>query len=45
MRLFADSGFEYIRRQIERYAENTGSGGKLMVMMPSLPPAVVLEPV
>ncbi len=43
MRLFADSGFEYIRRQIERYVDIAGSGSKLMVMMPSLPPAVVLE--
>jgi hypothetical protein len=42
MRLFADSGFEYIRRQIERHVDNAGSGGKLMVMTPSLPPAVVL---
>ena len=40
MNLFAKSAFEYMIRQLDRKA---GSGGKLMFMMPSLPPEVVLE--
>lgn len=40
MKLFARSAFEYMRRQCDRY---TGSGGKLIFMLPSLPPMVVLE--
>src|SRR5437867_10273481 len=40
MRFFAESGFQYMRRQIDRYA---GPGGKLLFMMPSLPPKVVLN--
>ena len=40
MRFFSQSAFEYMRRQLDRYA---GPGGKLLFMMPSLPPMVVLE--
>jgi DNA phosphorothioation-dependent restriction protein DptH len=40
MKYFAKSAFEYIRRQVDRHAR---PGGKLMFMMPSLPPIVVLE--
>ncbi|MBU4401025.1 MAG: hypothetical protein KKE86_17055, partial [Planctomycetes bacterium] len=43
MRFFANSSFEYMRRQIEQYAGDSGAGGRLMFMMPSLPPGVVLE--
>lgn len=40
MKLFAHSSFEYIRRQLQ---ERTAAGGKVLLMMPSVPPAVVLE--
>jgi len=43
MRHFAYSCFSYIRKQIERRSEADGLGGKLMFMMPSVPPQVVLE--
>lgn len=40
MILFAQSAFSYIRRQLD---ERARARGKLLFMMPSLPPAVVLE--
>jgi DNA phosphorothioation-dependent restriction protein DptH len=42
MKFFAYSAFEYIRQQVEQQAAHSG-GGRLMFMMPSLPPDVVLE--
>jgi DNA phosphorothioation-dependent restriction protein DptH len=40
MKFFAQSTFEYMRRHCGPYA---GAGGKLIFMLPSLPPMVVLE--
>ena len=40
MRFFARSAFEYIRQQVEQQAADKGNGGRLMFMMPSLPPDV-----
>lgn len=40
MKLFAHSAFEYIRGQLQ---QRPAAGGKVMFMMPSLPPTVVLE--
>ena len=37
MRFFARSSFEYMHRQIEQYAGDSGAGGRLLFMMPSLP--------
>ena len=43
MKHFAHSCFNYMRREIERRIESASFGGKLMFMMPSLPPQAVLE--
>ncbi len=43
MNLLAYSSFEYMRRQIESTANGGTPTGKLLFMMPSFPPAVVLE--
>jgi DNA phosphorothioation-dependent restriction protein DptH len=39
MKYFAQSAFEYMRRQAEQLRDS----GKLMFMVPSLPPAVILD--
>lgn len=43
MKYFAASVFEHIRRQVKRADGAIGSQSKLLFMLPSLPPAVVLE--
>jgi DNA phosphorothioation-dependent restriction protein DptH len=43
MKYFATSVFEHIRRQMERAGGEVGSQSKLLFMLPSLPPAAVLE--
>ena len=43
MKYFAKSAFQHMRWQIERTTDHPGANSKLMFMMPSLPPDVVLE--
>lgn len=43
MNLLAGSSFKYVRRQIDTISSENAAAGKLLFMMPSLPPAVVLQ--
>ena len=43
MKFFAESSFEYIRRQIEERLGQASPGGRLMFMLPSLPPMIVVD--
>jgi hypothetical protein len=42
MKYFAQSAFRYIQRQVNKAGSN-GSASKVMLMMPSLPPEVILD--